>query len=140
MKYCFHCNHVTVGEPLFCDHCGRTYDVKLCPRLHMNPRAAEVCSQCGTRDLSTPQPKVPLWARLVLPFTVGLVGAFAGLVSLVFILSVFQELIQRQEMQTGLVFFGILILVMWWSWAQLPKSIRELVYRWLKRKRGTRTD
>ena len=45
------------GKPLFCGHCGRTYNVKLCPRLHTNPRIAEVCSQCGSRDLSTPQPE-----------------------------------------------------------------------------------
>ena len=60
MKYCYHCGHMTAGEPLFCDHCGRSYDVKLCPRLHPNPRGAEVCSQCGSRELSTPQPKIPM--------------------------------------------------------------------------------
>jgi len=63
MKYCHHCGRLTPGEPLFCQSCGRTYDVKLCSRLHVNSRSAEVCSQCGSRDLSTPQPKVPLWTK-----------------------------------------------------------------------------
>jgi hypothetical protein len=54
------CGHTTGGEPRFCNFCGRSYDMKLCPKLHVNPRLAEACSQCGTRDLSTPQPKVPL--------------------------------------------------------------------------------
>ena len=76
MTYCYNCGHMTAGEPLFCGKCGRTYDVKLCPRLHPNPRGAEVCARCGSRELSTPQPKIPLsfeaarnsrpaWPRLV---------------------------------------------------------------------------
>src|SRR5271169_1531111 len=60
MKYCYQCGRMTDGEPLFCNFCGRSYDVKLCPRLHVNPRFADACSRCGSRDLSTPQPKVPL--------------------------------------------------------------------------------
>ena len=51
MKYCYQCGRMTAGEPLFCHFCGRTYDVKLCPRRHANPRVAEVCSQCGSREL-----------------------------------------------------------------------------------------
>src|SRR5580700_8399856 len=65
MKYCYQCGHITAGEPLYCNHCGRSYDVKLCPRHHQNPRGAEVCSQCGSRELSTPQPKIPMSWRLV---------------------------------------------------------------------------
>jgi hypothetical protein len=64
MKYCYECGHVTAGEPLFCQFCGHTYDVKLCPRMHANPRFAEVCSQCGSRDFSIPQPKVSLAWRI----------------------------------------------------------------------------
>ena len=65
MKYCYECGRMTGGEPRYCQFCGRTYDVKLCPRRHENPRFAEVCSQCGSRELSTPQPKVsPVWRVL----------------------------------------------------------------------------
>ena len=65
MKYCYQCGRMTDGEPLFCNHCGRSYDVKLCPRLHANPRGAEVCARCGSRELSTPQPKIPMIWRLL---------------------------------------------------------------------------
>src|SRR5216684_2914579 len=65
MKYCYECGRMTPGEPLFCNFCGRSYDVKLCPGRHVNPRHAEVCSQCGSRDLSTPQPKVSWWWKVV---------------------------------------------------------------------------
>jgi hypothetical protein len=30
--------------------------VKFCPRLHPNPRGADFCRRCGSRDLSLPQP------------------------------------------------------------------------------------
>ncbi len=74
MKYCYECGRITAGEPLFCNFCGRSYNVKLCPRHHPNPRIAEVCSQCGSRELSTPQPKVSIgWWLLE-----GLVRVFLG--------------------------------------------------------------
>ena len=63
MRFCYNCHRLTGstpnGEPLFCSFCGRTYNTKYCHRLHPNPRSAEVCAQCGSKDLTTPQPKVP---------------------------------------------------------------------------------
>ena len=72
--------------------------------------------------------------------TVWLVGAFAIFASAVFVLEFSRELLNRQEIQSGLIAFGILVFVLWFLWTQLPKSLREMVYRSLKRKRGTRTD
>src|SRR6266481_1646550 len=66
MRYCYNCNRATIGDPLFCNFCGRSYNIKLCQKLHVNPRNAEACSRCGSRDLSTPQPKVPFWATFLL--------------------------------------------------------------------------
>ncbi len=85
MKYCYQCGKMTAGEPLYCGHCGRTYDVKLCPRQHVNPRGAEVCSKCGSRELSTPQPKIPMSLRLlalVARLGLGLLLFYASLVCL----------------------------------------------------------
>lgn len=65
MRYCYHCGRITPGDPLFCNVCGRSFDRKLCPRLHPNPRSAEICSRCGSRELSTPQPKVGLEWRFL---------------------------------------------------------------------------
>jgi RNA polymerase subunit RPABC4/transcription elongation factor Spt4 len=63
MRLCTNCHQITVGKPLFCNKCGSSYNLKLCSRLHVNPRAAKICSQCGSKDLSTPQPKVSLLFR-----------------------------------------------------------------------------
>src|SRR5438552_18431561 len=73
VKFCYHCGRVTVGEPLFCNFCGRSYDVKLCPKLHANPRGTRVCSKCGSTELSTPQPRVPAWA-IFLQFVFTVIG------------------------------------------------------------------
>lgn len=54
MRFCKSCAKFTAGTPLYCQFCGRSYSVKLCPRGHRNPRAANACSQCGSLDLSTP--------------------------------------------------------------------------------------
>lgn len=54
MRYCRNCRKFTAGAPLYCQFCGRSYGVKLCPRGHRNPRASNACSECGSRDLSTP--------------------------------------------------------------------------------------
>src|SRR5438132_13577108 len=66
LKFCLYCGRDTVAEPLFCNFCGRSYDVKLCPKLHANPRGTRVCSKCGSAELSTPQLRVPLWAKIPL--------------------------------------------------------------------------
>jgi len=57
MRYCSNCKKLTAGKPPYCNFCGRTYSVKLCPRGHQNPRAAEACSECGSMELSTPAPR-----------------------------------------------------------------------------------
>src|SRR5437016_220654 len=68
MKYCHACHKMTPGDPIFCNFCGSTYNLKLCSRLHPNPRHASVCSQCGSREMSAPQPRIPAMLRMPLWF------------------------------------------------------------------------
>src|SRR5579863_9359147 len=107
MKYCFNCSRMTPGEPLFCNSCGRSYDVKLCPRHHMNPRTAEACSQCGSRDLSTPQPRVPWWTPIVEHLLSIVPGAFLGLATIVVTVSGFVAVINRPDMIIALALLTI---------------------------------
>src|SRR2546427_9169501 len=86
MTYCFHCGNLTMGKPLFCNRCGRSFDVRLCPRLHPNPRHAEVCSQCGSSELSTPQPKVSIWWRVLAFLIRVLIGTFLTVLSILVLL------------------------------------------------------
>ncbi len=134
MKYCYQCGRITGGEPLFCQSCGRTYDVKLCPRLHRNPRSATVCSQCGSRELSAPQPKVSLGWK-VLGFLLRILG---GVFLVCLSLFVLVELLSSERVQAGLVGVGLLLAVLWALWIMLPEWFRSLVRRVVKRKEQRR--
>src|SRR5258707_12202994 len=103
MRYFYSCNKITTGTPLFCNFCGRSSNFKLCPRLHANPRSAEDCSQCGSRDLSTPQPKVPFWVP-VIEFLVSLVpGLVLAVLSAAVIGLAIVELLRSPQMLCALL-------------------------------------
>jgi hypothetical protein len=99
--------------------------VKLCPRLHRNPRYAEVCSQCGSRELSTPQPRVSVWWR-ALEF---LARVFFGVCLVYVSLAVLMAVLRRPEVQGGIVIVAILLGLVWWLWSLLPEWFRKLVRR-----------
>lgn len=130
MKFCYQCGRMTAGEPLFCSSCGRSYDVKLCPRLHVSSRSAEVCSQCGSRELSTPQPRISGWWK-VLEF---LAKVIFGVLLVYLTLAGFVALLKTPQFQNGLLVFGILIGLLWWLWSLLPEWFQKLVRRSNRRK------
>jgi RNA polymerase subunit RPABC4/transcription elongation factor Spt4 len=130
MKYCYHCGRLTSGEPPFCQFCGRSYNVKLCPRQHANPRFADVCSQCGSRELSTPQPKVSPWWK-VLEF---LLRILFGIVLVYLSLSLLVTLLRSPMVQAGLLALGFLLLVLWALWIMLPEWFRKFVHTRVMRK------
>jgi len=135
MKYCYQCGRVTVGEPLYCNSCGRSYNVKLCPRHHANPRSAEVCAQCGSRDLSTPQPRVPISIR-VLAFLLSLgPGLLLVLVSVLAVVIFIREVIENPLWIVVLILLGVAFGILAWIWSELPLWFRQLVRRLLTRKR-----
>ena len=134
MKFCYACGHTTGGEPLFCNSCGRSYDVKLCPKLHVNPRIAEACSQCGSRDLSIPQPKIPiLWKFLAI-----LVQVVSGILILCFsipLLVAFFADFSVGSTPNDRLFLGVFVVIILCSmWAILPDLSRQIIRRSLIRK------
>jgi RNA polymerase subunit RPABC4/transcription elongation factor Spt4 len=136
MKYCYQCGKMTPGEPLYCGTCGRTYDVKLCPRHHVNPRGAQVCSKCGSRDFSTPQPMVPMSLRLL-----GiLVRLGLGLLLLYATLALLIALIRSPQVQQFFVACGILLAVLWGLWSQLPDWFREALREYVRTRRHDDDD
>ena len=136
MKYCYQCGKMTAGEALYCSTCGRTYDVRLCPRLHVNPRGAVVCSKCGSRELSTPQPKIPMTLRLLA------ILARLGLGLLLFYasLSLVIALVRTPEVQRALVALGMLLSVLWWLWSKLPDWFQEILRSFFKSRRQRDDD
>jgi hypothetical protein len=131
MKFCYECGRTTRGEPLFCNSCGRSYGVKLCPKLHANPRFAEACSRCGSHDLSVPQPTVPFAFLLAAWLTQGFSGLLLAIVSIRFVLYVIGVLAARSEDYETFIFIVVLA-ISWLLWALLPTFLRRLIHRALK--------
>jgi hypothetical protein len=132
MKFCYQCGKASAGDPLFCTKCGRSYDVRLCPRLHKNSRFAKACAQCGSRELSQTQPQVSLWCKILEFLAKVGFGVFLVYVSL----SALVDFLQRPQIQAGLLIIAVLIGLLWWAWNQLPQWFRRLV--WRKRKEHDR--
>jgi hypothetical protein len=138
MKFCYACGHTTGGEPLFCNSCGCSFDVKLCSKLHINPRLAEACSQCGSRDLSTPQPRVPLRWRLLAFLVQFLSGIFLVLLTLLVLLQILKGLFPIPKIRHSQVILVLLLSVLWSMWSILPGSFRRAIYRSIKRRQEVR--
>jgi hypothetical protein len=110
--------------------------VKLCPRSHVNPRGAEVCSKCGSRELSTPQPKIPMSLRLLallIRLGLGLLLFYASLCLVV-------ALLRTREVQQALVIFGMLLSGLWWLWSKLPDWFQEAIRSFWKSRRQNDDD
>jgi len=135
-NYCFGCNRITAGEPVYCNFCGCSYDVKVCPRKHTNPRYAGACSQCGSRDLSTPQPRVPWWvpmAEFLLTTVPGVILAVVSGAVMAFVLPKF-----RGGQDTLFAFIIVLfpLGVLWALWSEIPGWYRTRIHLMLQRRRG----
>ncbi len=129
MRYCTNCRHVTPGDPLYCAQCGRTYNAKLCPRHHLNPRSAQVCSQCGSRELSTPQLHSGLFSQLLQSF----VGIFPGLMlvgcSLLILVAFVNALSHNPNFMAAFLAAGLLVALLWYLWLKLPHFLRHGLQR-----------
>lgn len=129
MRYCYACGHITGGEPLFCNFCGKSYDVKLCPKLHVNPRHAEACSRCGSRDLSIPQPKVPLLFRIAAFLVHAVLGLLLLILSIPVVFRVLLALFTRSDFSQPLMELVVFIAPSWFLWALLPLFLQRMIRR-----------
>jgi|SRR5579864_9211296 len=135
MKYCYHCGRSTAGDALFCPTCGYSFDKKVCPRLHVNPRTAEACSRCGSRDLSTPYPRVPFRSQLLEWLTRIAVGTFLVFVSALLIVAVLGDLAGHHIPSREHTVFAVLLAALWWGWGEVPDWFRILVRRELRKRK-----
>ena len=136
MKFCYACGYSTRGEPSFCNSCGASYDLRLCPKLHVNPRTAQACSQCGSRDLSSPQPKVPVFWRFLAVLVQAITALLLFRLSLPALAALLQLLSERSTPGTPLVARLFAITNLWILWAVLPDIYRRIMRRFLIQKSG----
>ncbi len=140
MTYCYNCSRITPGEPLFCHGCGRSYDKKLCPRHHPNPRSAECCSRCGSRELSTPQPKVSIFWKLFEWLLRAFVAVLIVVVTLVLVFGFITALLKTEAGRTGVILLGILLMLLSWVWSKLPHWLRNFLRRQFEKRRNHRAE
>ena len=121
---------------MFCTSCGRSFDVRLCPRLHVNPRGAQVCAQCGSRDLSQPQQRGSWLSRLSSWGLSWLSGAVLMLLSIALFVAFLEEVLTNQQVQGELIGLLMLLAVGWWIYMQIPGPIKRVVQRGLRGRRS----
>jgi RNA polymerase subunit RPABC4/transcription elongation factor Spt4 len=141
MRYCNACHRITTGEPLYCNFCGDTFDVKVCPRGHTNPRVSDVCSECGSRDLSTPAPRIGFFTRVFLHSVSVLPGIFLILISLLLLTGFIEGILKDARFAPQLLILTLLVGILWFIYIQIPPVIRNLFRSaWRKSKRRRTND
>lgn len=135
MRFCYECGRTTPGVPRFCNSCGRSYDLKVCPRFHENPRTAEACARCASRELSRPQPKISSGWRLVEWLTRCVTGIALAVFTAVLIAAALTKFIMEQRGFEKLLFSVALLALLWCFWSLLPYAFQRLVRRSLLRRR-----
>jgi len=128
MRFCTGCHRITAGHPLFCNICGQSYNIRFCPRLHPNPRAAQVCSQCGSRDLSNPQPKLGFGTFPFVLLARVLPGVPLLLATGVFVAALIYAFLQAHDLILPLVTqAGFLLAVTWLLYLLLPRFLQSVI-------------
>ena len=128
MRYCTNCNRITTGDAIFCNICGRSYNLRFCPRLHPNPRAALVCSQCGARELSSPQPRGGSGTYPIVLFAKILPGIVLVIITTFFAFALVEAVISAQETIVSLlVQGGSLLLIGWLIYLVLPDFLQRIL-------------
>lgn len=135
MRYCNNCHRITAGDPLFCNYCGRSYNVRLCGAKHINPRSAEICSQCGSRDLSTPEPRASFLARSLFFLVRFVPGIIVLGITILFFFLVLYAVFVNQASEFVVMKLGLVIVLLWVLYLQLPKPVRNVVRRAVGRPR-----
>jgi RNA polymerase subunit RPABC4/transcription elongation factor Spt4 len=113
MRICRTCRLLTAGNPTFCPSCGGTYDAKLCPNLHVNARSSSICSICGSRELSNPQPqrRALFWIALAAISAMG--PAILLAVTVGYFVQFANAAIHEPDRLLGQMLFGLCLGCLW---------------------------
>jgi hypothetical protein len=122
MRRCTSCFRFQPGRPTYCAYCGRSFDVRICPRGHRSPRNVTFCAECGSSDLSTPTPPASALHRLsgwlfgvLVVVILGCVAALAAIQSI--------DVSALAGPMLGLV---LMLGFLYWTTTLLPGPIRKV--------------
>ncbi len=125
MRRCTACFRFHPGQPTFCSHCGRSFDVRICSRGHRNSRGVQFCAECGSSELSTPAPPASFLHKLS-GFALYLFAALTiGLIVLVVGLSVI-HLVDWDALSGPLVALVLMLGFLYWTTTLLPGPVRKV--------------
>jgi len=125
MRRCTACFRFHPGNPTFCSRCGRSFDFRICPRGHINPREAQYCSECGTADLSTPAPPASFLYRLTGLVLYVLSGVTIGVVVIALVLGLLYS-IDWDALKGPLVALVIMLAVLYWTTTLVPGPVKKV--------------
>jgi hypothetical protein len=125
MKHCSQCRRFTAGRPTYCPFCGRSYNVKICPRGHASPRGVTFCAECGSGDLSTPAPPPTIGSQWLL-LVVELGGRLVPLLAIVAGLLVVLLLVDLGQLFDALFPLLLLLGLASWLFSLLPAPVKRL--------------
>ena len=124
MRHCTYCYRFHPGSPTYCSHCGRTFNVKLCSRGHVNQRDVQFCSQCGSAEFSTPAPR-PGFLHYLSGFALYLVTILTLIViGTVGVLALLNA-INTEAVLVPLTKLGLMLVFLYWTTTLLPGPVRK---------------
>jgi hypothetical protein len=109
---------------MFCPYCGRTYNVKICGRGHINARTVQFCPQCGSAEFSTPAAVDPLHRRLLRGLLWVVVWVVLILLSLTVVTRALASL-NFSALGEPVARLLLLLALMYWVVSKLPAWVRR---------------
>src|SRR5439155_17274368 len=97
------------------------------------PRKAFVCSKCGSAELTTPQPRVPFWAKISLFLLTLIPGLILVAISVGLVVLFVNRFLFSHDMLLGLAAIDFVLGVLWWGWTEIPLYFRKSIHRMLQR-------
>lgn len=125
MRRCTTCFRYSPGHPTFCNYCGRSYNVRICARGHINTRSAQFCAECGSEDLSTPSAPESFLSRLAHWSVLGGLGAFLALVLISLVVSLLASL-DWSQVAPRLAMLLVVLGVLYWASTLLPGPVKKV--------------
>lgn len=125
MKRCTNCFRYSAGDPAYCTQCGRSYNVRICARGHVNSRRVQFCAECGSADLSTPAPAAGFLFTLSDWALKGTFSLFVVLAAASLILSLLHS-IDWTAISPRLSLLLLMLGFLYWTTTLLPGPIRRI--------------
>ncbi len=122
MRYCLYCKRINAGQPLYCQFCAHSFDVRICRSCrHINDPEVLACGNCGGRDFSEPAGSSPPWlVFLKIFFWFFIIFLLLGLIRVLLLNFI------------ALSGFIIILVFLYLGYLSLPELLQGLIRRTLK--------